>query len=262
MKSGLKKRLFERARCTRHNLLHLKVFRLSYDGELWHVRDGNVDLRFPFYPWLTFYEIEGYLAQGRWRLEPGMNVVDAGGCFGEFALYAAKRVAPGRVLMLEPDQANIARAQEYFACNGGQPPNLEIIPLGLWNKRDTLRFSSGRDGASSIVDTDSRTPPAPGAEVEIKVCSLEDVVRDFGLTRLDFVKMDIEGAEMEAVAGAGEVMRRFKPRFSIAAYHLREKVMTSEMLPKVFESFGYRATTGFYFHRTTYAASEFAGLPI
>src|SRR4051794_37510406 len=47
-------------------------------------------------------------------------------------------------------------------------------------------------------------------------------VLDAGGPRLDLIKMDIEGAEIEAVEGAGDVLERFRPRFSIASYHARD----------------------------------------
>jgi len=44
-------------------------------------------------------------------------------------------------------------------------------------------------------------------------------VERYRLDRLDFVKMDIEGAELEAMSAAGETRARFKPRYAIASYH-------------------------------------------
>src|SRR5688500_18203503 len=152
MLQSLKRHLYEWARCTRHNVLHLRVFSVSYRRGLWHVRDDRgVEMVFPYYPYLAFHDIEGYLRDGAWRIEPGMTVLDVGGCWGEFAIYAAKCAGPtGRVLMLEPDPGNIAAARKNFALNGN-PENLQIVPAGLWKEPGKLRFAAGQGAVSSIV---------------------------------------------------------------------------------------------------------------
>ncbi len=84
----------EFVRCTRHNILHLQHFRLWYRSGVWHVSDNELELLFPWYPFLAFRDIEGYLNQSTWRPRVGETVVDVGGCFGEFTLYASKCVGP------------------------------------------------------------------------------------------------------------------------------------------------------------------------
>ena len=71
---NLRRYFWELVRCTRHNLLHLRVFRVSYRGGLWHVSapagGGRIDMVFPYYPYLAFHDIEGYLQDGAWRDGP------------------------------------------------------------------------------------------------------------------------------------------------------------------------------------------------
>lgn len=243
--------LWEWVRCARHNTLHLRRFRVSYRAGAWCVREGELELSFPYYPYLAFHDIEGYLRDGAWNLDPGMTVLDAGGCNGEFALYAAKRVGPsGRVLMLEPDANNVAVAERVFAMNGN-PSNIEIIPAGLWSKPDKLRFSTGHSAQSAVV----RGPGSEGAGVvEIDVHSLPSLARRFNLQRLDFVKMDIEGAELEAVSAAADLPAGLKPRYAIASYHVVDGRPTAETLPDIFARIGYRCTVGHPRHLTTWAS--------
>ena len=51
---------------------------------------------------------------------------------------------------------------------------------------------------------------------------LDAIVARFGLPRVDFIKMDIEGSEKQALAGAAQTLKRFKPRMALAAYHKPE----------------------------------------
>jgi FkbM family methyltransferase len=257
----LRKHLFEFARCTRHNLLHLKVFKVSYaGGDRWRVTDGRIEVVFPYYPYLAFHDIEGYLQDGAWRIEPGMTVLDVGGCAGEFAVYAAKCVGPtGRVLMLEPDPANIELAQKNFALNGN-PPNLEIIKAGLWKHPGKLRFNAGQgpmSGIEGVVDEGAPAiaPPTNGA-IEIDVESLASLASRHGLERIDFVKMDIEGAELEVISAAGELPPKFKPRYAIASYHVIDGKKRADVLPGRFAQIGYQSKNGNERHLTTWSWAE------
>ena len=247
-------RAYERVRCVRHNLLHLREFHLSYRPPLWRVRDrGGLALDFPFYPYISCYDLEGYLAGGRLRPRPGDVVVDAGGCFGEYALYAAKLVGPaGRVLMLEPDPKNAEIARKLFALNGS-PSNLDIVPAGLWHSRTTLRFRTGHDAVSTVV---AAGEPAGEDVIEIPTHSFQSLIDTYRLDRLDLVKMDIEGAEIEAMRPFSELPQHYRPRFAIASYHLVDGRQTCEALEAQLRGLGYRVETGNPHHLTTWAWPE------
>jgi FkbM family methyltransferase len=58
-----------------------------------------------------------------------------------------------------------------------------------------------------------------GSGIEVKTITIDGFVRRFSLARVDFIKMDIEGAESDAMTGACETIRRFRPRLAISAYH-------------------------------------------
>ena len=255
------------ARCVKHNLLDYTWFKVTYRSKLFHVhtRDG-VFLKFPHNPYLSFYQIGGYLREGKWILEPGMSVVDAGACLGEFALYASAKVGPrGRVFLMEPDPDNLRLLDYIFSLNGGKPANLEVIDQGLWDKSGVLKFEAGYGQRSAL--TEMGTPPqtstpSPGGVNEqkpklitVKVMSIPDLVDRFSVDRLDFVKMDIEGAEIEAVHGARPVMDSLKPRFAIASYHMRNGTKTADILINMFYEYKYNVRIGFTEHLTTYASS-------
>lgn len=251
MVGGASNYLKEFVRCTRHSVLHLRVFNLGYGRGVWRVRDGDVRMNFPFYPYLAFHDIEGYLNEGRWRPEPGMTVVDAGGCNGEFALYASKRVGPsGRVLMLEPDPANATVARRVFEMNGS-PPNIEIVSAGLWSRPGKLRFNTGQGAESAVVMDDA--PAGPGT-MEIDVHSLTSLADAYRLDRLDMVKMDIEGAELEVISAAPELHARFKPRYAIASYHVVNGRRAADVLAELFPKMGYHCRMGYPEHLTTWAS--------
>ena len=258
---SLKRSLFELARCAKHNLLHLRRFKIAFRGDHWVVRHDRGELRFGHYPYLAFHDIEGYLKNGDWSIHPGEVAVDAGGCFGEFALYLSQCVGPaGRVLMLEPDEANLAVARRNVALNGS-PANLTIVPAGLWHERGTVRFATGLTQESSMVGDAAKAADAAGSPavagssvVEVPTVALADLVSDHQLDRLDFVKMDIEGAELEALSAAKDLSPGMRPRYAIASYHPRDGEPTAKRCEAILAGLGYRVSTGNPRHPTTWAS--------
>jgi FkbM family methyltransferase len=194
-----------------------------------------------------------------------MVIVDAVACSGEFALYASRRIGPkGRVLMLEPDSQNVAIAQRLFDHNGGWPVNVTLVPKGLWRTAGTLQFAAGLGQCSVLLEGAGEAVQwarhalsrGEGRVVDLDVVNLPSLVSEFGLHRLDLVKMDIEGAEIEAIEGAAGVMQTLRPRFSIASYHRRDGRRTCDLLEPMFRAAGYHVRTAYPVHLTTYAAAD------
>ena len=85
--------------------------------------------------------------------------------------------------------------------------NLSLVNKGAWGKEDKLRFEA--TGVSDYGNT------------EIVTCRLDDVLQDKQVT---FLKMDIEGAEKEALIGAERIIRIHKPKLAISVYHKKEDI--------------------------------------
>src|SRR5438105_3354969 len=80
----------------------------------------------------------------------------------------------------------------------------------FWIKVDTLRFSVGVSNSG----TGSFVLPEVGRsqEMQVPVRPLDDILQSIGAAKVDFIKMDIEGAERDALKGAARTLRQFKPR--------------------------------------------------
>jgi UDP-3-O-acyl-N-acetylglucosamine deacetylase len=72
-----------------------------------------------------------------------------------------------------------------------------------------------------VIHTDHHT--ATG--VKVPLTTVDKLVQELQLDKVDFIKMDIEGAEVKALQGAAETLKRFKPRLSISAYHQADHPM-------------------------------------
>ena len=65
-----------------------------------------------------------------------------------------------------------------------------------------------------------------------ELVSIDDVVREEGLPRVDCIKLDVEGAELAALRGAADTIRRFRPRLIICLYHQPEDLFSLPLYVK------------------------------
>ena len=95
--------------------------------------------------------------------------------------------------------------------------NVEVVPAGVAEEAGELSF------AVTDAGIDSRVVGNSGLGVHrdrtCQVVSLDGWIAQRNLARVDFVKMDIEGAEESAIRGGSETISRFRPKWSIASYH-------------------------------------------
>ena len=150
----------------------------------------------------------------RYRLKLGDVVIDAGAFNGILMnIFALQVGLSGRVVAFEPDAINQRKILRNWELNG-RPANVEIVPAGLWNCETEIEFCErGALGSSAFWDGPG------GAMVKVHTKTLDQVVSERKLDRVDFVKMNIEGAEIKALEGAGRTIRQFEPHFAISSDH-------------------------------------------
>ena len=165
------------------------------------------------------------LAEQEWisELSEGLGVrrgdvvVDVGahvGTFGDNAL----RLGASRVIMIEPDPVNVECIRRNFA-NEISSGRVVLVPEGAWSKADVLKFNTGvaNSGTGSFV-----LPEEGHSELQVSVRPLDDILQSIGIPEVQFIKMDIEGAEREALKGAARTLARHKPRLMLDMYHLTD----------------------------------------
>jgi FkbM family methyltransferase len=131
---------------------------------------------------------------------------------------AALNAGAKTVVASEPSPENLECLRRNFAAEI-EAGRVILLNKGVWHQEDTLRIHlSGSPAGDSFVfeNKSGQTGPA------LQVTTIDALVRNLGLPRLDFIKMDIEGAEQNALAGAKETLARWRPRLAISVYHLPE----------------------------------------
>lgn len=149
------------------------------------------------------------------EVEAGEIVIDAGGCYGDTALYFAyKAGANGQVFSFEFMPDNIRVFNRNLELNPDLAKCIQIVPNPLWS-------SSGQKLYVEGVGPGAHITPNPKAEdaKQVETLMIDDLVHREGLAHVDFIKMDIEGAELEALKGAEETIRCYRPKLAISVYH-------------------------------------------
>ncbi|WP_107943906.1 FkbM family methyltransferase [Campylobacter concisus] len=144
-------------------------------------------------------------------------VVDAGCCEGFFSLFVFERNKQVKIVALEPlKEMREALLKTFELENNIGRFFLEEKALGENN--GLIKFKSNQDHLcdSSInnnKDVDSVS------DYDVKVTTLDQISTKYNLLKNGLVKMDIEGAEMEALKGGVKLMKECKPKLAIAVYH-------------------------------------------
>lgn len=148
-------------------------------------------------------------------VQKGDVVLDCGANVGVF-VRSALDAGAAKIIAIEPAPENL----ECLRRNFGQEVRAGVVviyPKGVWDKDDilTLRVDPTNSAADSVV----LHPAGAQSGVQVPLTTIDKLVSELQLSKVNFIKMDIEGAEPQALAGARETLARFKPRLAVSAYH-------------------------------------------
>jgi len=196
---------------------------ISNDGDdfqLWDTPDGQYWMpagnRQNY--WVSYHLSEmnrKIYTSGNQAIHPGDIVIDCGAHVGFFVRSALKAGA-GIVVAIEiaPDNLTCLKRNLSKEISSGK---VIICEKGVWDRDDYLDLNINDDnsGADSIVAKGDRS-------IKIALTTLDKIVKELRLQRVDFVKMDIEGSEQNALKGAAKTLKEFKPKLSVAVYHKKD----------------------------------------
>ncbi len=145
------------------------------------------------------------------KLKPGSCFYDVGAHTGFFSLIAAMLVRPSKsVIAFEPDPEVAMTLRENIARNG--ITQVKIVETGVWSFVGSLKFSRASQFSNQtqgyIVGSSEH---AKGESVSISVITLDEFVMACNEQSPDFIKLDVEGGEWEALKGAQRLLREVRP---------------------------------------------------
>lgn len=164
--------------------------------------------------WLGIYELPIQECLVR-ELAAGGVFYDVGANAGFFTLLAAKEVgATGRVFSFEPLAGNIESIWSQLQLN--EMENCTVVEAAAVEHSGPVEFTEGRDASTAHV-RDSAFHAHEGPVMSVPGVSLDDFAKD--ASPPDFIKMDIEGAELQALQGARTLLVSNSPPKMLIEFH-------------------------------------------
>ena len=162
------------------------------------------------------------------RLEPGAVILDIGASVGAWTVPMARWLGvSGRVYAFEPVPANRTRLEQAVLANALGNVVISPMALGDGSRQVDMWLKSWKTGSST--GTAAVVPTGTG-HLTVSMQSLDDWAAENDLQRLDFIKLDVEGAEFFVLAGAEHVITRFRPLIlaEFDAYWISTHEMTAK----------------------------------
>jgi FkbM family methyltransferase len=141
------------------------------------------------------YEVPGF--------EPAGTVVDVGAGYGDYAVLIGRLPAVREVVALEPTPHPAQRAREFVAANGAK---VRIVEAAGGKASGRMQLGAAGTEALSVL-SDSGT-------IDVAVVAIDDL----GLDKVDFIKIDVEGAEIDVLEGGRKTLARDHPRIAIEVH--------------------------------------------
>lgn len=192
---------------------NLKLFRINLDDlgypiELYSSVDG-VHTQF------LLEQYKCFTKDGVIGAEIGDIVIDAGGCYGDTALKFAHDVGDsGHVYSFEFVKSNLDIFKMNESLNPKYNQRITVIDHPLWSEENVNLFVLDNGPGTKVLPMIS-LPEA----YSVKTATIDNLIKEKNINRIDLIKMDIEGAELEALKGAEQSIRSFKPKLAISVYH-------------------------------------------
>lgn len=202
----------------------------KYEKEIY---DGLIENGFPLDHILPYFSSFGRLTSRMSKEQyfefpqyfpKGTAFVD-GGCYhGETSILFSKWVHGdySKIYAFEPDKANLEIAKEAMEIAGVK--RAELIPAAMSDRVSEMTFVSGLGGESRVIKNSQDSKLIRISDIKaleqapsdrVQGVSLDEVVKE----RVGFIKLDIEGAEMDALSGAKNIIRNDRPLMAVCVYH-------------------------------------------
>ena len=151
----------------------------------------------------------------KFRPAEGMTVMDVGAHAGLTTYFFSKMVGDtGKVYAFEPD--SIAREALHRNIANHNLSNVEVVAKAISGSTGTAAFNMDGSMAAGLVE--HLVYANTGTRAIVDTITIEDFVRSLGRP-VDYIKMDIEGAEVEALVASRDFIRSNRINFALDTYH-------------------------------------------
>jgi len=142
-------------------------------------------------------------------LQPGMTFFDVGAYHGVYSVVAAKRLgSKGHVTAFEPSERERRRLGLHLQMNSG---HVSVEPYAVTSQAGSFRFFTVASGFTSMNSLVSPPTDNPVSETNVDGICLDQYLVTSGIAKVDLIKLDIEGGELDAFRGARHTLEVIRP---------------------------------------------------
>jgi FkbM family methyltransferase len=144
------------------------------------------------------------------QLQPGNVFYDVGANVGFFSLLAARRVGTGgRVYAFEPVPSNAESVRRNALLNDLH--NVQVVEVAAGREAASAEFLMTRWDGGGSLSADAVRPSHVLSRIQVRVAPLDELIDSQNMPLPDVVKIDVEGTEMDVLAGMSRTIRRCMP---------------------------------------------------
>ena len=178
------------------------------------------------------------LLMDAFRPKDGESFLDCGAFLGFGEVHLSRAITGGRFHAIEASGTCHGLLERNLAANG--VANARAIHRAVWNTETELELEASFAQANSLVSEVHK-----GRRTErVRTITLDGAVREFGFERLDMLSLTLNGAEVEAIDGGKDMLRRFRPRIRLAGWYSRGGRKIWEITKAQLEELNYRVFVG------------------
>lgn len=176
-------------------------------------------------------------------LKPGMVFLDVGAYHGLYSVIAGKKIAPdGKVYAFEPTPSHSRRIHHHLYLN--QVKNVKVETLALSDQDGISAFHVPTNGVMSVGSLlPSISSRGKLKQIDVRTKCLDHYVKEQEITRIDLVKIDVEGAELLFLEGASKTLQDFHPFLIVEALDVASQpwgYCAKDLLTKIQKDFDYK----------------------
>jgi len=141
------------------------------------------------------------------------SFIDVGANVGKYSVLVSKNIgAKGKVLAIEPEKYNASLIERNIKLNSLSNVILEKVAASDKEQIKSFYFNAGSTG-SSFQNL------GHGSKIRMKCSKIDNLVKKNKITNVSLIKVDVEGAEIEAITGALGTIKKFKPQIIFEAWN-------------------------------------------
>jgi len=142
-------------------------------------------------------------------IQKGKVVYDVGAHVGYFSLLSAILVQDeGQVIAFEPNPDNIRRLRRHIEMNGYS--NIKVMGTAVSNKNGEFSFDIDKENSTTCL--------SPTGKIKVKTRTIDTLVESREIPPPDYMKIDVEGAEVLVIKGAESTLKSYRPIIFLATH--------------------------------------------